>query len=319
MIPWNPFVCNYYVTLRCNDTCEFCEIWQREEFKTLEEAPLENIIRNLEDLKKMGVRYVDVTGGEPLLRADTPLILKASKERGFFTVLTTNGILFKDRAFEVSPFVDMLLFSLDSPIEEEHDRIRGVSCYSQVIEGLKIAKKLVNNVAINFTVTRDSVLYLPEMVDLSEKLGVFLWINPVFRYGGAEGFQKESVDYIARYRKKKNVAFNLAGLDLILQGGNNVGRPACRAASSVVTILPDDRLVLPCFYKQDFSAKIDGKLRDLYRSSRASYRKRQGRFEECRGCLAWPYMNPSFLHGFDKKFFLGLYSLGSLLWKESKF
>jgi len=319
MMPWRPIACNYFVTLRCDSTCEYCEIWRKEDFKNIEEAPIERIIRNLEDLKTLGVHYIDFTGGEPLLRHDLPQILKASKRLGFHNTITTSGALFKDRAFEIAPFLDTVLFSIDSPFADEHDRIRGTYSYEGAIEGIKTAKKHKKNAIINFTLTRDSILVLPDMVELAEKLNVLLWINPVYRYGGAEGFEKRSLGYIKRYQGRKNVAFNMASLDLIERGGNDVRRPACKAVNSVVTILPDDRLIFPCFYKQDFSVKIDGKLRQLYRSgSIAEHKRKQGRFEECRGCLAWPYMNPSFLYALNKRFFMAVMSLGYLLWKEHK-
>lgn len=318
MIFNSPLVCNYYVTLRCNDSCEFCEIWQKENYKQTAETPLNDIISNLKDLRKLGIKYIDFTGGEPLLRADIPQILNASKKEGHYNVLTTNGILFQDRMYEIAPFVDSIIFSLDSPEENEHDRIRGTACYEYVINSIKLAKKRIKNVIVNFTVTRDSVLFLPEMVDLAESLGVLLWVNPVFRYGGAEGFTNESLDYIARYRNRKNVAFNFASLDLIKRGGNSTINPVCRAVQSVVTILPDNSMVLPCFYKQDFSAKISRKLDVLYKSKSRDYLVKQGRYRECDKCLAWPYLNPSFLYKFDKHLAQALFSIGTLLLKSNK-
>ncbi len=61
-----PRLCNYYVTLRCNAKCTFCNIWQ-EENKTRQEHSLEDVKNNLIALKKLGVKAIDFTGGEPLL------------------------------------------------------------------------------------------------------------------------------------------------------------------------------------------------------------------------------------------------------------
>jgi hypothetical protein len=77
--------------------------------------------------------------------------------------------------------------------------------------------------------------------------------------------------------------------------------------------------VFPCFYKQYFSDKINGELSSIYRSRDAGEsRKKQGRFDECKGCMAWPYMNPSFFYKIDKRFLLALCSVGSLLLKGDK-
>ena len=60
-------ICHYYVTLRCNDTCEFCPIWNDENFKKTEEKPFD-----LSLLKRYQVSVLNITGGEPLLREDLP-------------------------------------------------------------------------------------------------------------------------------------------------------------------------------------------------------------------------------------------------------
>jgi MoaA/NifB/PqqE/SkfB family radical SAM enzyme len=312
-----PLVCNYYITLRCNDTCEFCDIWQRKEIQDSQEAGIDGIKKILRELKDVGVYVINFTGGEPLLRDDLPEILRASKRLGFFNILTTNGIEYPEKAAQVTGLVDHLLFSLDSPSPEEHNRIRGVGCFEAVMEGIKIAKKLGKLPFINFTVTRDSIQNLPEMADMAQNLGVLLWINPVYNWAGFEGFDKRSIDYIRRYFGRKNVALNLASMEVLVKGGNDDRRPVCSAGDSTITLLPDNSLVLPCFYMQRSVIKIDEKLRDLLkrREVQASVRV-HGRDAQCKGCMAWPYLNPSFLHRLDKKLFLALYSLWSLFWKE---
>ncbi|MCU0353574.1 MAG: radical SAM protein, partial [Cytophagales bacterium] len=59
----HPVLCNYYLTYRCNATCGFCDIWERPS----PYATPENVLKNLTDLKRLGVKVIDFTGGEPLL------------------------------------------------------------------------------------------------------------------------------------------------------------------------------------------------------------------------------------------------------------
>lgn len=54
-----PLVANYYLTYRCNARCHFCDIWALEPKK---EADFETIKKNLHDLKRLGVKYIDFTG-----------------------------------------------------------------------------------------------------------------------------------------------------------------------------------------------------------------------------------------------------------------
>ena len=98
-----PLVANYYLTYRCNARCHFCDIWALD---PKEEAEFETIKKNLHDLKRLGVKYIDFTGGEPLLKADAPRIYAEAKRLGFYTSMTTNTILYPKRAREMQGLVD---------------------------------------------------------------------------------------------------------------------------------------------------------------------------------------------------------------------
>src|SRR3989338_660286 len=134
-----PKICNYYVTLRCNDTCEFCSIWGRENpaFDKSSADESGDAGKELFKLKTEGIKHINITGGEPLLREDLPEILKIAKELGFKIELTTNGILYSEKAGLMGGLVDRLFFSLDYPIASEHDRSRGVECFHLVIQAIK--------------------------------------------------------------------------------------------------------------------------------------------------------------------------------------
>ncbi|MGB9613544.1 MAG: hypothetical protein ACPL4K_05165, partial [Candidatus Margulisiibacteriota bacterium] len=201
--------------------------------------------------------------------------------------LATNGILYAERANEIKGLVNRLYFSLDYPLASEHDRSRGVECFHLVVGNLERAKELGENPIVNFTMTRDSVRFLPEMVELAEKLKVLINLNPVYDFYGTQGFEKETIDYIRYFGRKKNVLLNLAAVEFVKAGGNNILFPRCRAMETTVTLLPDGSRVLPCFFNPN------GK---------------QGKEAVCSSCLRWPYMLPSFSRGPDKYFWLNAYS-----------
>lgn len=272
--------CNYYVTLRCNDTCEFCTFWQKP--SVIEEKPFD-----LSILKPKGVKILNITGGEPLLREDLPQILKNARELEFWIELTTNGIVYAERARELEGLVNRMFFSLDYPIASEHDRSRGVECFHTVIQGIERAKELGEKPIINFTLTRDSVRYLPEMIELAEKLKTPVYLNPVYDFFGTQGFERETFEYIRYYRRRKNVLINWAVIEFVKAGGNNILLPRCRAKETTVTLMPDGSWVFPCFFNPDGN---------------------QGKDPVCLSCMRWPYMIPSFTVGFDKYFWLNLWS-----------
>ncbi len=133
-----PILCNYYLTYRCNAECGFCDIWQ----KPSPFVKLSDVETNLRDLKRLGVKLIDFTGGEPLLHRDLPDILALAKRMGFVTSVTTNTLLYPKYAKALAGKIDLLHFSLDSAYKEKHDQSRGVRCFDKVLESIEIAKSL---------------------------------------------------------------------------------------------------------------------------------------------------------------------------------
>jgi len=65
------------MTYRCNARCHF---FLHLGIRTAAEADFETIQRNLNDLRRLGVKYVNFTGGEPLLRSDVGQIYAEAKK-----------------------------------------------------------------------------------------------------------------------------------------------------------------------------------------------------------------------------------------------
>ena len=119
----HPVLCNYYVTYRCNATCSFCDIWERPS----PYVTLENARQNLRDLKKLGFGLLISPGANRCCTANFPNYFRKPNRPGLITTLTTNALLYPKQAEQLRGLVDMLHFSLDSPIAEEHDRHGGYS------------------------------------------------------------------------------------------------------------------------------------------------------------------------------------------------
>ena len=100
----HPVLCNYYLTYRCNATCDFCDIWE----KPSQYVELEKYKRNLIELKKLKVKVIDFTGGEPLLHRGLGQMLTLAKEAGFITTVTTNCLLYPKRAKELQGKIDIM-------------------------------------------------------------------------------------------------------------------------------------------------------------------------------------------------------------------
>jgi len=291
----HPVLCNYYVTYRCNATCGFCDIWERP-------SPYvtpENVRDNLRDLRRLGVRVVDFTGGEPLLHRQLDQLLTEAKQQGFITTITTNALLYPKQAERLRGLVDMLHFSLDSPVAEEHDRSRGVKCFDKVMESIAIAKELGERPDILFTVFEHNVQQIQAVYDeICQPNDLVLILNPVFEYKNVETgeqFSEETLRKMTWWGRQKNVYLNDGFVQLRRDGGNHVDDPVCRAGSTTLVISPENKLVLPCYHLGMKEFSINGQLFDLYRSSEVQKMVAlEGRLPECEGCAINCYMQPSF-------------------------
>ncbi len=288
-----PVLANYYLTYRCNARCGFCDIWQRPS----PYADPDTVRRNLDDLRRLGVRVIDFTGGEPLLHRHLPQYLRWAKERGFITTVTTNTLLYPKRARELKGLVDMLHFSLDSADEATHNASRGVECYAFFVRSLEVALRLGERPDILFTVTAWNI---HEIEAVYERFAVphnlVLILNPVFSYHDIrEELGPEALRILRQWARRKNVYLNEAFLRLREEGGNHIDRPVCRAASTSIVISPDDHLILPCYHLEKERIPIRGRLYSLWRSERVQRLVgMEGRYPECEGCVINCYMEPSF-------------------------
>ncbi len=280
-------ICYYYLTFNCVCRCEYCPIWQDETLDDSVVPSLSTVERNLASLSSMGFNKIVFTGGEPFLYEDLKDVLGMSRKKKFRTVLYTNGLLSPKVLPGIAALIDELYISIDHPMEDEHNRIKGQECFSESLDALSAAKSLGIDPSISFTVTRDSIRYLPEMLELAQSKQVKMFISPVHHYHGLEGLEPISVDYITRYSKAPGVVIDDQLMSLIKHGGNDTSRTSCKVLNNSISISPDDRLFLPCFWNRQASIPIEGQLEKLLKSDIVrGYRKLQGTMAFCEGCLA---------------------------------
>jgi MoaA/NifB/PqqE/SkfB family radical SAM enzyme len=289
-----PILCNYYVTLRCNSRCEFCDIWKNKSNLGLKEQNLEEVERNLRDLRKLGVRVIDFTGGEPLLYPHIVEALRLAKRYKFYTFITTNSLLYPRLASKLKGLVDVLQFSFESPDEEKHNKIRGVDSYKKVIESMETAKKIKQKVSLIHTVTDQNLKNIPELVKFAQKNKCTLALNPAFEYFGNNSLSKENAAKLKKYFDEPYVVIDLAWLELIIRGGNDPANPICKAISSTIVISPDNCLLLPCYHRHFNKIKIENNLFELYDSDEIkNLKKSEGKFNFCKNCTIYCYMRGS--------------------------
>src|ERR1700733_1476782 len=127
------------VTDRCNFRCQYC--MPSDGLPWLERTAIlrfEEIERIVALLASMGVRDLRLTGGEPLVRRDFPLLVAMLAPHVDDLSLTTNGYLLeRDAAALVSAGVNRFNVSIDSLQRDRFFAMARRDALPQVLRGLE--------------------------------------------------------------------------------------------------------------------------------------------------------------------------------------
>jgi len=120
----NPAYIQFYITARCNLSCEQCNINYAN--ADSQEMSIYQIQAMAENMAKIGVCIVLLIGGEPFVRKDIAEIVKAFTDVGIHVRMQTNGLASKKILYEcVEAGGHDISISLDSLEPALQDKING--------------------------------------------------------------------------------------------------------------------------------------------------------------------------------------------------
>ncbi len=132
------------VTDRCNFRCTYCMPAEGMAWLPKNEIlSFEELTRLLAIFVELGVGSIKVTGGEPLVRADLPTLVKMFREVGpdLDISLTTNGVLLDTLAAPLAAAgVDRATVSCDSLLRHRFKEMTRRDALDKVLAGLKAAE-----------------------------------------------------------------------------------------------------------------------------------------------------------------------------------
>ncbi|MFX1469867.1 MAG: radical SAM/SPASM domain-containing protein [Promethearchaeota archaeon] len=190
-----PFIFHFLTTLRCNCNCESC-FWKDNSVKN--ELTLEEIKRIYLEAKEEGFLISILWGGEPTLRKDITEIIQFAKHKANFAFIgmVTNGFLIPKRISEFGNDINLILISLDSPIREEHDKIRSLpGLYDNIMRSVEIIKSDYPLISLqfSFSISKYNIHRVDEMIALGDKVEIpiaFNVINTIRHYSSGDVDEK---------------------------------------------------------------------------------------------------------------------------------
>lgn len=177
------------ITHACNLACRICDIWKTSPAE--KDMDISYVKKMLYEAKKLGIKEISFSGGEPLLRKDIFEILNYARDLEIKNLgILTNGILIKEYIERLTPYlIDNTIspvISLDSLRPEIHNRVRSSSvAWPRTREGLEILSALKRKYAnLNFNLIT---------IVLNDNLEELLELAYFVRGLGANSFQFQAL------------------------------------------------------------------------------------------------------------------------------
>lgn len=184
-----PFILSHLLTGRCNADCATC-LWKMPAAARVEELATDEVVDLYRDAAAAGFQALVLWGGEPLLRPDTGVVLRAAKRAGLGTTLITNGWWLESRADEVAPWLDRLMVSVDA-IGSRHDHIRRLpGLFARLEHGLARVREghAHVNVIVNAVLSRLNTDQIEAIAEFGRRYGAHVTFQgmDVSDYGHAQ-------------------------------------------------------------------------------------------------------------------------------------
>lgn len=173
-----PICLTWELTYACNLECVHClSSSGRRDPRELTTAEAKGVLDELHDLQ---VFYINIGGGEPMIRRDFFELLEYSIGRGIGVKFSTNGAFIdadKAKRLTAMDYLDIQI-SLDGTDAVTNDAVRGEGSYDTAIQAMEHLRTAgFGEFKISVVVTRHNVDQLDEFKALADEYGAQLRIT----------------------------------------------------------------------------------------------------------------------------------------------
>jgi len=137
------------------------------------ELATEEWCRVIREAAELGVWQIGFSGGEPLVRKDLPNLIRAARESNLYTNLITSGIGLDEKPSRElhDAGLDSVQLSFQSDVVDLADEIAGARAHERKLDAAAHIRAAGIPLSLNFVIHRRNIDRLPQMIDLTEKLG----------------------------------------------------------------------------------------------------------------------------------------------------
>jgi len=173
-----PICLTWELTYACNLQCVHCLSSRGTRYPR--ELTTEQAKAGLDELRDLQVFYINIGGGEPMVRRDFFELLEHAEHCNIGVKFSTNGAFITPenaRRLAAMNYLDIQI-SLDGADRETNDRVRGEGSYDIAIRAMdNLRDASFGQFKISVVMTRDNVSQLDEFKALADSYGAQLRIT----------------------------------------------------------------------------------------------------------------------------------------------
>ena len=177
------------ITKHCNLSCIHCRAGSSP--FTKEYIDIDKLYVKLVELRKIGLRHISISGGEPFLVQNLVPFITQLINSNFNVTVTSNGTLPRVKEILESEIKNSkklkIRFSLDGD-KKQNDEIRGIGVFDKCINSISKVQEIGNPPSLNTVVYKwnyDSIKQLIQNFDYS-LIGEWAFISPVQKGTGKD-------------------------------------------------------------------------------------------------------------------------------------
>lgn len=165
------------LTEECNNACRHCYNYWRQngritvdrKRKILSATEVSRLVRRVK--ADTTLKYVALSGGEPLLREDLPEIVASITNMGLQPVIITNGVLLTESLLKRLPSGVNFEITLMGDTASLHNALAGRNVFDTVVHNMANIEKHGSYLTLMFVATKLNALAVYRTVELGVALG----------------------------------------------------------------------------------------------------------------------------------------------------
>lgn len=171
---YKPLTAVWEITMGCNMRCKHCG--SICETSLPDELTTDEALRLCDDLGKLGLKTITLSGGEPTTRKDWYQIAKRLSDNGIIPTMITNGWLIDEEILDKAKEskINTIAISIDG-LKETHDYMRKEGSFEKSMKAFELMKKKGIPSSVITTINNKNINELPMLMDILIEKGVCAW------------------------------------------------------------------------------------------------------------------------------------------------